>query len=99
MKNIFKTFVAGAFIVIISTVVIIFGVGAVKGFTSIANATGWIVVLHFIIGITCTISTLFGAFIIGSLYLSVKRYDRNKYTNLVCSKNDEGETKCCIKIE
>lgn len=53
MKNIFKTFVAGAFIVGISTVVIIFGVGAVKGFTSIASATGWAVVLHFLIGVAC----------------------------------------------
>ncbi len=45
MKNIFKTFVAGAFIVLISAGVITFVVGAVKGFASIASATGWVVVL------------------------------------------------------
>ena len=75
MKNIFKTFVAGAFIVIISTVVIIFGVGAVKGFTSIANATGWVVVLHFLIGVACTTVAFYIAFSIGKAILGLKRYE------------------------
>lgn len=92
MKNIFKTFIFGTLIILASAAILTFGYGAFKGFTSIVSATGWIVVLHFIIAIVCTIVTLFGAFTIGSLYLSVKRYDGNKYTNLVCDNNDEGET-------
>ena len=99
MKNIFKTFIFGIFIILASAAIITFGVGAFKGFSSIAESTGWAVVLYFIVGIACTVVTIFGAFKIGSLYLSAKRYDGNKYTNLVCDKNDEGETKCCTKIE
>ncbi|MDD6828081.1 MAG: hypothetical protein PUE12_18585 [Oscillospiraceae bacterium] len=78
MKNIFKTFIFGALIILASAAILTFGYGAFKGFTSIVSATGWIVVLHFITAIACTIVTLFGAFTIGSLYLSVKRYEGDK---------------------
>lgn len=74
MKNIFKTFVFGVLITLASACVITFGVGAFKGFSSIASATGWAVVLYFIVGLACTITTLFGAFSMGSLFLSIKRY-------------------------
>ena len=74
MKNIFKTFVAGAFIVLISAGVITFVVGAVKGFTSIASATGWVVVLHFLIGVACTTAAFYIAFSIGKAILGLKKY-------------------------
>lgn len=74
MKNIFKTFVAGAFIVAISTGVIIFGAAAVKGFASIASATGWVVVLHFLIGVACTTAAFYIAFSMGKAILGLKRY-------------------------
>lgn len=74
MKNIFKTFVAGAFIVLISAGVITLGVAAVKGFTAIAGATGWAVVVYFVLSVGFTAATLYGAFSIGSAILRLKRY-------------------------
>lgn len=89
MKNIFKTFIFGIFIILVSAAIITFGVGAFKGFSSIAESTGWAVVLYFIVGIACTVVTIFGAFTIGSLYLSIKRYEGKKYAHLVCDSNYE----------
>lgn len=89
MKNIFKTFIFGLIIVIASAAIITFGVGAFKGFSSIAGATGWAVVLYFVVGIACAVVALFGAFTIGSQYLSIKRYQEKKYAHLVCDSNYE----------
>lgn len=74
MKNIFKTFVAGAFIVLISAAIITLGVAAVRGFIAIASATGWTVVIYFVLSIIFTAATLYGAFSIGSAILRLKRY-------------------------
>lgn len=65
MKNIFKTFVAGAFIVATRVGAIIFGAVAIKGFTLIVNATGWDAVLYFFIGAACTTVAFFIVFSIG----------------------------------
>ena len=89
MKNIFKTFIFGIFVILVSAAIITFGVGAFKGFSSIAESTGWAVVLYFIAGIACTVVTIFGAFTIGSLYLSIKRYEGKKCAHLVCDRNYE----------
>ena len=74
MKNIFKTFVAGAFFVLISAGVITFIVGAVKGFALISSATGWAVVLYFLIGVACTTAAFYIAFSMGKAILGLKRY-------------------------
>lgn len=74
MKNIFRTFVAGAFTVLISAGVITFVVAAVKGFVSIASATGWAVVLYFVIGVASTVAAFYIAFSMGKAILGLKRY-------------------------
>ena len=74
MKNIFKTFIFGIFIILVSAAIITFGVGAFKGFSSIAESTGWAVVLHFLIGVACTTAAFYIAFSIGKAILGLKRY-------------------------
>lgn len=74
MKNIFKTFIFGVLVILASAAIITFGLGAFKGFASIASAAGWAVVFYFVIGIVFTGAALIGAFTLGSALLSFKKY-------------------------